>query len=115
MDQLEVQTESKRDTQEEKMIIEEPGVPPTIADAILQGEEEWISLKFTHSGKEFTLSMEKSDRYESSLYSTAMPCACNFNHGLFRVFDLKSTLFDLTNVPPERQKVCQVENRIRYS
>ncbi|KAF8582275.1 ubiquitin family proteint [Ramaria rubella] len=45
--------------------------------------EVWISLRVTHGGKELSLSIEKSDR----------------------VFDLKGALFELTNVPPERQKI----------
>ncbi|GJJ12347.1 hypothetical protein Clacol_006588 [Clathrus columnatus] len=46
-------------------------------------EEIWTVLKFTHNGKEYSVSLEKWDR----------------------VFDLKSALFELTNVPPERQKI----------
>jgi len=56
--------------------------PPTTAEDQVV-DEVWTSLKFTHSGKELSLSIERSDR----------------------VFDLKGALFELTNVPPERQKI----------
>lgn len=46
-------------------------------------EENWIKLKFTHSGKEYTVDLADSDR----------------------VFDLKALLDKLTTVPPERQKI----------
>ncbi|KAG8836985.1 hypothetical protein FRC20_006845 [Serendipita sp. 405] len=46
-------------------------------------EESWVSLKFTHSGKEYTVDLADSDR----------------------VFDLKALLDKLTTVPPERQKI----------
>ncbi|KAG8812363.1 hypothetical protein FRC17_002059, partial [Serendipita sp. 399] len=46
-------------------------------------EENWVSLKFTHSGKEYTVDLADSDR----------------------VFDLKALLDKLTDVPPERQKI----------
>ncbi|KIP12326.1 hypothetical protein PHLGIDRAFT_27453 [Phlebiopsis gigantea 11061_1 CR5-6] len=45
--------------------------------------EEWIHLHFTWSGKSFEIDIAGSDR----------------------VFDLKATLYSLTNVPPERQKI----------
>ncbi|EKM55328.1 uncharacterized protein PHACADRAFT_255874 [Phanerochaete carnosa HHB-10118-sp] len=45
--------------------------------------EEWIHLSFTWQGKPFEIDIAGSDR----------------------VFDLKATLYSLTNVPPERQKI----------
>lgn len=48
-----------------------------------QPEEKWISLRFVHSGKEYTVDLADSDR----------------------VFDLKAALDKLTTVPPERQKI----------
>ncbi|KIJ69166.1 hypothetical protein HYDPIDRAFT_179046 [Hydnomerulius pinastri MD-312] len=45
--------------------------------------ETWIHLSFTWAGKSFDLELAESDR----------------------VFDLKTSLMSLTNVPPERQKV----------
>ncbi|GJE87132.1 HAD subfamily IIID h [Phanerochaete sordida] len=45
--------------------------------------EEWIHLSFTWQGKLFQIDIAGSDR----------------------VFDLKATLYSLTNVPPERQKI----------
>ncbi|EJD02204.1 HAD IIID h [Fomitiporia mediterranea MF3/22] len=45
--------------------------------------EVWIKLKFTWSGKSFDLNIADTDR----------------------VYDLKSLLFSMTNVPPDRQKI----------
>ncbi|KAH7889527.1 HAD-like domain-containing protein [Phlebopus sp. FC_14] len=45
--------------------------------------ETWIHLSFSWAGKIFELELAESDR----------------------VYDLKSSLMDLTNVPPERQKI----------
>lgn len=46
-------------------------------------DDVWITLKFTWSGKEYTVSVAESDR----------------------VLDLKDKLFSLTHVPNERQKI----------
>ncbi|KAI0076439.1 HAD IIID h [Panus rudis PR-1116 ss-1] len=48
-----------------------------------EATEQWIQLKFTWSGKPFTLDIAETDR----------------------VFDLKASLQSQTNVPPERQKI----------
>ncbi|QRV73126.1 NLI interacting factor-like phosphatase [Ceratobasidium sp. AG-Ba] len=53
----------------------------TLAAATL--EDVWITLKFTWSSKEYTVTIAESDR----------------------VLDLKDKLFSLTNVPNERQKI----------
>ncbi|KAH8117067.1 HAD IIID h [Phellopilus nigrolimitatus] len=50
--------------------------------------EVWIKLKFTWCGKVLELDIAESDRED-----------------LYRVYDLKSLLFSVTNVPPDRQKI----------
>ncbi|KAF8077779.1 NLI interacting factor-like phosphatase-domain-containing protein [Lyophyllum atratum] len=53
----------------------------------VNGQERWVQLHFTWSGKPFTLSMADSDR----------------------VFDLKTAIHNLTKVPPERQKILGLD------
>ncbi|KAK7467495.1 hypothetical protein VKT23_004549 [Stygiomarasmius scandens] len=53
----------------------EPSVDP--------GVENWITLQFTYSGKSYTINIADTDR----------------------VLDLKTSLYEQTKVPPERQKI----------
>ncbi|KAJ3753018.1 HAD subfamily IIID h [Lentinula raphanica] len=52
-------------------------------DQLTQSPERWVTLQFTWAGKSFSLDIADSDR----------------------VFDLKTSLHELTRVPPERQKI----------
>ncbi|KAF4578966.1 hypothetical protein EYR36_000775 [Pleurotus pulmonarius] len=71
------------------------GVPSSAAaeehDTIVADDsgipETWTELQFSWSGKPFSLKVADSDRHVSI------------------VFDLKATLYSMTDVPPERQKI----------
>jgi ubiquitin-like domain-containing CTD phosphatase 1 len=63
--------------------------------------ENWVSLRFTHSGKEYTVDLADSDRY---VYSRLWPLQ-QFGLNWCSVFDLKAALESLTGVPQERQKI----------
>ncbi|KIK58200.1 hypothetical protein GYMLUDRAFT_246238 [Collybiopsis luxurians FD-317 M1] len=51
--------------------------------SVTQAPERWVNLQFTWAGKPFSLDIADSDR----------------------VYDLKTALYELTKVPPERQKI----------
>lgn len=55
----------------------------TISTTVTQAVEKWVQLDFTWCGKSYALHIADSDR----------------------VFDLKTALYNLTKVPPERQKI----------
>ena len=65
-------------------------------------QEQWVHLVFTWSGKSFELDVAGSDRYFSDVRFQSLNRTLRPFH---RVFDLKSSLFSLTNVPPDRQKI----------
>ena len=62
--------------------------------------EEWIHLHFTWAGKPFEIDVAGSDRCREALLHASIIFS-----QFCRVFDLKATLYSLTNVPPERQKI----------
>jgi ubiquitin-like domain-containing CTD phosphatase 1 len=64
--------------------------------------ERWIHLVFTWSGKPFTLDVAESDRYV--LEYAPWDQVRNSDYTC-RIYDLKTALRELTNVPEERQKI----------
>ena len=65
--------------------------------------ELWINLKFSWAGQAFEVSVAESDR--CVLLQRSLPRTLVNSIRIHRVYDLKSKLFSLTNVPPERQKI----------
>lgn len=63
--------------------------------------EVWVELFLTWSGKTYTLRVAESDRSDISSIAPRIMIPSTAD----RVFDLKAVLYNLTKVPPERQKI----------